>query len=274
MRLAPALLAAALLVPACTRGDADTSSRPEIVTAVYPLTWLARQVGGPHVSVVDAAPPGAEPHDVELTPAQVGQIERADLVLLIGGFQPALDDAAPEERTLDALAVAGGDDPHVWLDPEVMTSLARRLAEELGKIDPDHAPDYLTNAAAVIGTTRELHDHAALRLKDCKRKDLVTGHAAFGRFAARYGLRETGIAGVDAETEPSPGRIAEVVSFVRRNGVTTVFGESREAGPARTVAVEAGVRLAVLDPAEVFTGDDYVTVMRRNVSEIGKALGC
>lgn len=273
MRPLPVLLAAALLLPGCAK-DAGGRGTPEVVTAVHPFGWLAREVGGAYVSVVDAVPPGAEPHDVELTPAQVGRVERADVVLLVRGFQPALDDAAPDARTLDALAAAGGGDPHVWLDPEVMERLAFRLADRLVAIDAAHADAYRANAATVAAALHRLHDVIATRLESCRRSDLVTSHAAFGRFAARYGLRETGIAGVDPEAEPSPRRIAEVVAFVREHGVTTVFGESAADGAARTVAREAGVRRAVLDPAEIYAGHDYLSVMRRNVGAIGQALGC
>ena len=272
------VLAAALcglvVAPGCVRGG-GSPDRLRVVTGVFPLTSLVERVGGDRVEVVDVAPPGAEPHDVELTPAQVGQVEQADLVVVVGGFQPALDDAAPDDRTLDLLATAGGgSDPHVWLDPALMAAAADRVAAALGERDPEHAEEYRTRGSAAGTTLRTLAGRLATRLGRCARKDLVTSHAAFGRFAARFGLRETAIGGTDPEAEPTPRRIADVAAFVRRSGVTTVFAESATDDAARTVAQEAGVAVAVLDPAEIFRGDDYDTVMRRNADAVAKALGC
>ena len=49
---------------------------------------------------------------------------------------------------------------------------------------------------------------------------------------------------------------------------------------AETVAREAGVKTAVLDPIEGLTsdevaaGDDYLSVMRANLAALREALGC
>ena len=41
--------------------------------------------------------PGAEPHDLELTPSDVAAVSDADLVVYLEGFQPAVDDAVASE---------------------------------------------------------------------------------------------------------------------------------------------------------------------------------
>ena len=74
--------------------EAVPSAEPlKVVTAFYPLTYLAEQVGGDQITVTNLTPPGGEPHDLELTPQQVAAIGEADLVLYIEGFQPAVDEA-------------------------------------------------------------------------------------------------------------------------------------------------------------------------------------
>ena len=53
--------------------------------------------------VVNLTPPGAEPHDIELSPSDVETIRDAELVVYIGGgFQPALEDAI-DSRDGDSL---------------------------------------------------------------------------------------------------------------------------------------------------------------------------
>ena len=119
--------ACVLLLAACGGGSGgDTAGRRSVVAAFYPLAWAAEQVGGSTVDVHNLTPPGAEPHDVELTPRDVERIQKADVVLYLShGFQPAVEhaaDGAPGE-VVDVLegerlrAGAGDDggetDPHV-----------------------------------------------------------------------------------------------------------------------------------------------------------------
>ena len=51
-------------------------------------------------------------------------------------------------------------------------------------------------------------------LSHCRRHVVVTAHAAFGRLAARYGLRQEAIAGIDPEQDPDPRRLADLTDLV------------------------------------------------------------
>jgi zinc transport system substrate-binding protein len=271
MKLLPLVLAGALVATGCARTTARTPGGTDVVAGIYPLAFVAERVGGAKVHVTTLTPPGAEPHDIELSPAQVGEVEQADLVLLVHGLQAALDAAARGDHVLDALSVgtpaAGSpaNDPHVWLDPVRLRDIANAVAARLG-----------TSADALVADLDRLDADIRAALRGCARQDIVTSHEAFGQFAARYGLRQVGIAGLSPEAEPSPGRLAEIAAYVRDHHVTTIFTEALVSPKvAETVAREAHVRTAVLDPIEsVKDGDDYFTVMRRNVATLHTALGC
>jgi zinc transport system substrate-binding protein len=71
------------------------------------------------VRVSSLTPPGAEPHDVELSPRQVRSVSETDLVVYLSGFQSAVDEAIEArqpERVVDAADVvdllAGGEHTH------------------------------------------------------------------------------------------------------------------------------------------------------------------
>src|SRR4051795_711795 len=124
-RLLPCLLLGALLA-GCTSG-LPQDGKVQVVASAYPFAWLAEQVGGPDVDVTSLVPPGAEPHDLELTPRQVGLVGQAAVVVYLRGFQPSVDDALGSgKQGLDLGKVVAqqplhtGDeksdkDPHVWL---------------------------------------------------------------------------------------------------------------------------------------------------------------
>ena len=286
------LLPLLALIAGCS-GTAVSDGRPQVLAAAYPFAWAAERVAGPDARVTNLVDAGVEPHDIELTPRQVGSFEQAAVVVYLDGFQRAVDDAlreSDEGARLDLTSVADaqelasdlddetgtGIDPHVWLDPRRMSAIVGAIARRLAQVDPSHADGYRARAEQAQGELAALDALFAQRLASCARRDLVTAHTAFAYLADRYDLEQVGVTGLDPESEPTPGRISKVARYARSQGVTTVFFES-EVDPklARTVADEIGARTAVLDPVEgVADGDDYLSVMRRNAAALSEGLDC
>src|SRR5690554_3572473 len=71
--------------------DSQVESVLDVAAAFYPLEFALEQIGGERLSITSLTQPGAEPHDVELTPRQVAQLANADLVVYLQHFQPAVD---------------------------------------------------------------------------------------------------------------------------------------------------------------------------------------
>jgi zinc transport system substrate-binding protein len=265
------LLALSLAVSGCGGGDSD--SERTVVAAFYPLAWAAERVAGDAVDVVNLTPPGAEPHDVELSPGDVEAVREAELVIYLGGgFQPALERAL-DGRDGPALDLLGGEaDPHIWLDPVRFSEAFEQLAPALG---PEQTVGKLDLEL------RALDADYRRGLADCERRTIVTTHAAFGQLARRYELTELSLAGPSPEAEPGPRKLEELIENVRRSASTTIFTEPLVSSDiAETVAREAGVSVATLDPIEGLSeerldaGEDYLSVMRSNLSALRKALGC
>jgi zinc transport system substrate-binding protein len=296
-RLLPTALVAALslagaaAVAGCTpaAGAATDHSGPSVVTAFYPLAYVARRVGGPDVAVTDLVKAGTEPHDVELNPRQAREVATADLVVYLRGFQPATDDAVAAGVSGRVLDVAGltparrdptgsGTDPHVWLDPVRMRTIAAAVTGALVRLDPAHADGYRTRGAALAADLTALDRAYADGLRTCARHEIVTSHAAFGYLADRYHLTQVAIAGVTPDSEPTPRRLAAAIDAARRSGARTIFFE-RLVSPrvADTVAEAAGARARALDPIESLapgSHDDYLTLMRANLAALHDALEC
>ncbi|MCK8676942.1 metal ABC transporter substrate-binding protein [Streptomyces lichenis] len=172
----------------------------------------------------------------------------------------------------------GGTDPHVWLDPVKYAEIAKGVGDSLAKADPDHAADYRKNTAALVKELTALDTAYASGLKNTSTRTFITTHAAFGYLAERYGLDQEGISGVSPEAEPSPARIKELQSIARKDKVGTVFFETLASDrTAKTLARDTGLKTAVLDPLEGITdrskGDDYLQVMRSNLTALKQALG-
>jgi zinc transport system substrate-binding protein len=286
------------VAPACgERVNGDQDGRVSVVASFYPLSFAAERIGGDCVRVINLTPPGVEPHDLELTPDAVGSIETADLVLYLGGgFQPAVEDAVgdAEGHVLDALSVVStaptqGEqaneglevDPHVWLDPgrfaDIVTATGDAL-EGAGIPTSCHVAGAVNHLRSDL---EELDSDFRTGLTGCAQDVIVTTHAAFGYLADAYGLHQEAIAGLAPEVEPSPKRLADLVSLVEREGVTTIFTEELVSPDvAETLAREAGVKTEVLFTIEGLTkeeasaGEDYLSLMRENLDALRAALRC
>ncbi|MFB6715133.1 MULTISPECIES: metal ABC transporter substrate-binding protein [unclassified Streptomyces] len=283
--------------------DHKNGDKLNVVASFYPMQFLAEQIGGKHVSVTTLTKPGVEPHDLELTPRQVGGLGDADCVLYLKGIQPAVDDAIKQSGAKDVVDASkltaledhgtetgadehghehhgdeAGADPHIWLDPVKYAEVAKGVGKSLEKTDPDHAADYRKNTDALVTRLDGLNTAYANGLRNTATKTFITTHSAFGYLAERYGLTQEGIAGVDPEAEPSPARIDEIHTIAEKNKVSTVFFETLASDKtAKTLAKDTGLRTDVLDPLEGITdkskGADYIEVMQSNLAALQKALG-
>jgi zinc transport system substrate-binding protein len=293
-----------LFATACAGRTDDDGARPRVVASFYPLAFVVEEVGGALVELENLTPPGAEPHDLELTAGQIRALADSDLVVYVGeGFQPSVEDTLGEidSSVIDVLDTQRdlleatthqdeddqgheGDehegempvDPHVWLDPERLGLVADAVTERLTEIDPDNAERFRSNARRLQSLLSTLDAQFRNGLARCERSTIVTSHEAFGYLADAYALEEIGITGIDPEAEPSPRRLAEITEFVEENDVTTVFFEVLvPPQTAETLAEEAGIQSARLDPLEgPPEAGDYFAAMRANLDALRRGLDC
>lgn len=304
---ATAALAVAGAAGCSDGGGAGGGGRVGVTASFYPLEYVAQRIGGSHVQVTGLTKPGTEPHDLELTPRQIGGLTDADLVVYLKGLQPAVDRAVEQARPRH-VAEAGefvpleehghggedhadhgdhgeggegrdhsGGDPHIWLDPTLLAKVAGGVGQRLAEADPDHAGDYRANTRTLVGELKALDKEFSDGLAGVKNRTFITTHAAFGYLAERYGLDQHGISGVDPESEPSPARLAALQRTAHKEKVTTIFFETlADPRTAETLAKDLGLKTSVLDPLEGVKDpgkDDYFSVMRQNLANLRAALG-
>jgi len=332
------IAAVAMIVSACTNPNtgsgAATASGSEydrpltVLTSFYPLQFVASEVAGDRANVINLTPPAADPHDLELSIAAANQINTADVVVTLGGFQPAVDQAIEARnpaRVVDAAEYVdllpasggghthgadgthadgthdddhapdanddtaghghghshdiGGYDPHFWLDPIRLASLAEPIATALSEAAPDYADYFHANAESLVERLTELDAEFKAGLAPFAGAKLVTSHEAFAYLAARYGLTQVGISGIDPDIEPSPARLREIADVVRENNVGTIFYETLlSPRVVQTLASDIGVQAAVLNTVEGLTtqeqnaGEDYFSIMRANLATLKEHL--
>ena len=292
MLMSASLALVLLFATACSTGSAAAKGRLPVAAAFYPLQFLAERIGGNAVSVTNLTPPGAEPHDLELRPDDVVAIRTARVVLYLKGLQPSIDDAIktlPDRSpALDALSLISlrhlGDasaDPHFWLDPVLFVTVAGAVEKRFEEALPSNAALFQHNLTELDAQLTNLDGDFKKGLQNCTRHDIFTGHTAFGYMAARYGLRQIGITGLNPEAEPSPKQLTRIIQLAEQLRPTVVFAETLVSSRSvDAVARAVGANVQVLNPLEGLlpaqrnAGADYLSLMRQNLQTLQQGLSC
>ncbi len=287
-----------LLLSGCADAGSSTSdAHVTIAAAFYGVEYVAESIAGDRADIYELTPRGVSPHDLELSPDTVLKLGRADLVLYLSSFQTAVDDAVAESgvTALDVADVVqlrartesgdeadhgdidhGDIDPHFWQDPTLLAQYGEAVAHELSRIDPAGADVYAANAAAFTAKMSGLEDEYASGLAQCEFHTIVVTHLAYGYMTANLGITQVGLSDFDPQSEPSAARLLEIKKLIQETGVTTIFSESAvTSSVADSIARDSGATVAVLDTGgAVVVGDDYISLMHRNLDALRKALVC
>ena len=319
-----AAAAAALSLSACSTSVQSDSGRTDSATAtgakelsviaeVYPLAWIAQQVGGEQVNVQQLVPSGASPHDLELSAQQVEKIGNAQLVLYVKSLASAVDKAVETGKPGGSIDLAqllptrpgvphehhdhhghheeadhdhhdeaehehaaGGIDPHLWLDVSQMPKVVQATVQALSKADPAHKTEYQKRGQEVSTKLQNIAAEYETGLKNCQVHTLVTTHPAFGYITDRYHLTQVGISGIDEDTEPSPARLKEIAELTKNSGATTIFfADTSNPKIAQVLAGDLGLKTQVIyTMASTPQGKDYLQMQKDNLQALRSGLGC
>lgn len=173
----------------------------------------------------------------------------------------------------------GGLDPHVWLSPKNAKIELENIKNAFVKADPDNKDYYENNFKEYAKKFDELNEKYSKELSELKNNKIVVSHEAYGYLCKEYNLEQIGIRGVNAETEPDAKKMADIINFIKDNDVNTIFTEELiDPKVADIIANETGASVKVLSPIEglsdeeVSNGDDYISIMEKNLENLVGAL--
>jgi ABC-type Zn uptake system ZnuABC Zn-binding protein ZnuA len=253
------------------------------VATLTPLGFLLEELGGERVAVRVLVPPGASPHAFEPRPADVAAVAGAAVFVSAG---PGVDEwaarLAPAEGAAplvlgSALGGFAPQDPHFWLDPiAVRDGALPALERALAAADPPGREHYAERRRAFAHALTALDAEIRAGFAGVARRPLVPTHAAWGAFAARYGIPLLGPVQHRAAEEPTPRTLAALADTAKSGGAVAVLVEPQlSAAAAEALAEALGVPAVVADP----NGDprdparaSYAALLRFDAAAFRRAL--
>ena len=274
-----------------------------VYTSFYTMKDFASKIGGERIQLNSIMPIGADPHDWEPTPAQISNLEYADIFIFNGaGIEHWVDKVLGALRNqslivvettagidlLDGSCCPGGElsilhehttDPHVWLNPMKAKLQMQAIRDAFVQADSQNSDYFNENFKRYAAKLDELDKEFHEALYGLTNRTIVVSHEAFGYLCDAYNLIQIGISGPEANTEPSPARMAQIIELINEHEISVVFFEELASSRVvEAVARETGTRTAVLSSiegltdAQISVGDDYFTIMRQNLQALKEAL--
>ncbi|NIK67578.1 zinc ABC transporter substrate-binding protein [Paenibacillus sp. BK720] len=304
------LLLSAMIVflAACGTNSDKTlvEGKTNVVTSFYPLYYLASEIGGDRVNVVNLIPAGVEPHDWTPKSQDLTIASKAQLFLYNGaGLEGWTDDflnGLPKNTGLITAEMSKGIelihgnpeeeeedhdhgehdhdhgldvDPHTWVSPKSAMVMAANVKDSLIQADPAHKEDFEANYDALAGKLEALNEEFESKLAAAPHKSIVVSHQAFGYLARDYGLTQIAITGLSPDAEPRAQDLLKVAKFVKSEGIKYIYFEEMVSPDlAKTIASETHTKLLVLNPIEGLTpkqekaGEDYLSLMEKNLQHL------
>jgi len=280
----------------------SAKERLQIVTTIFPLFDLCRQIAGEKANVELLLPPGVDIHHFEPRPEQIRKISQAHLfvfchhelevwakrIVALKAEQKGvtLEAGAGEEvesfRSTAQLSASHSIDPHLWLDLDLSIKMAERIKNALVQIAPANSAQFERNYHQLKTRLSELDHRFKQQLSRCRQKIVFfAGHNAFQYLARRYQLEFKTIYGFSPDSEPSAQKIAAFIQKIKAQKVKVLFAEKLfNPQVARTIIAETGVRLLTLNPGatipkkEMQAGRTFFEIMEENLTNLLQGLEC
>ena len=259
-----ALLAFLLLLPflavtGCGRqeGEEPESGRPMVVVSVAPQAFFVERLAGDRVDIMVLIPPGASPATHEPSMSELGAMERARLFVKVGHpnfpFERSwLDRLLRESGPVRVVDCAEGlpvhaEDPHIWVGVTATRHALPRIATALIELLPEARSEIEARLSRLIAEIDAVDLEIRAALAGIDQRRFYVFHAAWGYFAADYGLEQVPIE--IGHKEPDPHRLATIIDRARADGVRVIFVQPQfSRRSAEVIAGEIGGRVVPLDP--------------------------
>jgi len=170
-------------------------------------------------------------------------------------------------------------DPHVWLSPVNALRQAQAILDALVLADPGNSAYYQERYEVLASELEDLDQAFREALEPYRGRSIVVDHQAFGYLCREYGLEQIAVQGLSSDSEPDAARMAQVIALAREENAKVIFyEEASNPGVAEAIAQEIGAGTDMLNPLEKLSreqleaGEDYVSVMRKNLEALVRAL--
>lgn len=262
-----------------------------VVTTLFPLYDVAKNIGGEKADVYLLLDPGMEAHSFEPTPSDMIKISQADVFIYTGKFMETwAEDVLESVNNKNLLVIDAsrnvnlieksnehndedvdkhndedakdhhddGNDPHIWLDFDNLKTMVNNINDGLKEKSPKNWETFEFRAADYLDRISLLDAKYKDSLISCEQKSIIySGHYAFAYLAKRYNLEYLSAYGLSPNSEPSAAVLTSLAKQLKENKATYIFHEElMNPRVAETLERETGAKPLSLSTAHNLSRHD------------------
>lgn len=261
-----------------------------VYTSFYPIYDLTKKIAGDKIEITNLIPSGAEPHDYEPSSKDMAALQSSDVFFINGlGMEHWVNDIAETlsntqvvdlSAGIDTIVIGENTDPHIWLSLKNAKIMLGTIKDTLALIDSANATYYTNNYNKYMVLFTALDNEFARVTSEFESTTVVVLHKAYAYLCRDYDLTQYAILGLSPDSEPDASKMAEIINFVQANDISTIFYEEL-VSPNISIAIANATGASVdilytiegLNDEQVGDGDDFLTIMAKNLIALEKALG-
>ena len=273
-----------------------------VVVSIAPQKEMVSRILGPEIEIVVMVPENMEPHTYSPTPGQLLKVADADLYFAVGSgieFEETnlntLEETGSHMKVVDisqGIDVIsfddhlghegheeeedheddghghGGTDPHIWLDPANMETMADNVLKALEEEDPDNAEKYRSNHEKYLEDLKATQTKIEEMLEPYSDRRFLTYHPAWGYFGDAFDLIQISVE--EGGKEPGPQGIAALIEQANDENISVVFVEPQfDSSSAEQIAEAIGGEVVSVDPLAA----DYMENLERVAQNMVEGFG-
>ena len=267
------------IMTGCIGNSNNKSNKLTVAVSIIPEQTFAKAVCGYLADVVVMVPPGFSPENYEPTPKEMQKLSDSKVYFSIGvpvekdKILPKLEKSTTlvslekeVVKTYPDLKLGDERDSHIWLSPKREIIMVNKIAEEMGKIDPDNKSTYEKNAADYVKQLESVDSDIKDALKDVKNRKIVVYHPAFGYLANDYNLEMFALE--DEGKEATASHLKEMIDLAKKDKIKAIFYQAEvDSSQSKAYAEEIGGKTIKLEPLAA----DYINnlkAMAKVMSEV------
>ena len=245
-------------------------------TTYSTLGAVTKQIGGDLLKVTVLGNSKYDPHFIVPKPSLIAKLHRADLLIMNGGgleigwlppliknannrdIQPGakgfldmshfinfIDKPASVSRGFGDIHAQGN--PHYSMDPHMILTMARVIADKLSSLDPNNKTIYNSNLQKFLTKWKKYLENYDESMKECKNKNVIQYHELYNYYFKRYGFKS------HANIEPLPGiapsskHTVALINIIKANNIHTIVQDIyHEKRTAEFIADKTGAKIQLI----------------------------
>jgi len=256
---------------ACQPKSKESSNLVSV--SILPQKYFVEQIAGNLVQINVLVTPGSSPHNYEVLPSQMKDLDKSKAWLQVGllTLEDALKDKLANINKNLAIVncsegiipIAGTEheeeghehsaneafDPHIWLAPADVKIMAKNTLNALKVGFPQHSSAFDANYTRFIARIDSVSAVIDQKLAPTKNRNILIFHPALAYYARQFNMSQIALE-FDGK-EPSPRHMKEVVDLAHEQNIHVIFIQ-KEFDPAfaQQLSREIDGKVVIIDPLD------------------------